>query len=201
MYDLGDNTVGIKTFLGEYNSSTLEIPSIINGKVVVEIGKSSFANNFYGNNLIESIKLPNTLVCVRDYAFENCKTLEDVIVSNDCQLEKLKDYAFYDCENLNYFELPETITDVGENVFLNCNKLTQYGYNNYYLYDLGSINCRSGEFNDSHYLSNGYSMFLSFELECLTRYDFTIESYNQINIALYDDDLNIANTIDRCNFC
>lgn len=191
VYDLGDNTVGIKTFLGEYNSSTLEIPSIINGKVVVEIGKSSFANNFYGNNLIESIKLPNTLVCVRDFAFENCKTLEDVIVSNDCQLEKLKDYAFYDCENLNYFELPETITDVGENVFLNCNKLTQYGYNNYYLYDLGSINCRSGEFNDSHYLSNGYSMFLSFELECLTRYDFTIESYNQINIALYDDDLNV----------
>lgn len=190
-YKVSDTEIGIKTILKSTSEETLIIPSSINGKTVVEIADSAFSNDFNGNYSIKSVVIPSSIKRIGKNAFEDCIYLENVSFASDSQLEQVGDYAFFNCLVLNTVLMPSTVTSLGDFVFLNCEKLTQYSYNNYMFYNLESLNCRSTPYSNSHYLDKGYSMYLSFELECPSRYDFNVESEEQINILLYDENMNI----------
>lgn len=190
-YKVSDNEIGIKTILITTSEETLIIPSSINGKTVVEIADSAFSNNFNGNNSIKSVVIPSSIKKIGKNAFEDCIYLENVSFTSNSQLEQVGDYAFFNCLVLNSVLMPSTVTSLGDFVFLNCEKLTQYSYNNYMFYNVGKLNCRSTPYSNFHYLDKGYSMYFSFELECPSRYDFNVESNNQINILLYDENMNI----------
>lgn len=190
-YIVNDTEIGIKTILKNTNEESLIIPSSIDGKTVVEIANYAFSNNFNGNTSIKSIVVPNTIRKIGNNAFENCIYIENVSFSSNSQLNFLGNYAFMNCTNLNMVLIPSTVSTIGDFIFLNCENLKQYSYNNNTFYNIGSLNCRSSTYSNTHFLDKGYSMFLSFYLECSSRYDFNVESDEQINILLYDEEMNI----------
>lgn len=117
--------------------------------------------------------------------------MENVSFQSNSQLEQIGDYAFLNCKALNTVLMPSSVTSLGDFIFLNCENSTQYSYNNYMFYIVGSLNCRSNPYSNNLYLDKGYSMYLSFVLECPSRYDFNVSSEDQINILLYDNEMNI----------
>ena len=76
--------------------AVVEIPAVINGKPVVEIGIS---------------------------AFENCKHLTEVVVPEGVM--ELGIYAFSDCGKLRSVHLPETLKRIGWSAFSGCKMLTE----------------------------------------------------------------------------
>lgn len=65
---------------------------------------------FYGMK-IKSLELPDTVLEIKDSAFENCDRLRDVRLGNN--LKKIGDSAFEWCENLRYMPMPASVRQVG----------------------------------------------------------------------------------------
>ena len=84
---------------------TLTFPSTLK-----EIG--SFA--FYYSKITEAI-LPDNMTNIGEGAFEYCSFLESVNYPNG--LNYVPDNCFYNCENLNTFELHNGITRIGQSAF------------------------------------------------------------------------------------
>ncbi|MCH5296680.1 MAG: leucine-rich repeat protein [Ruminococcus sp.] len=71
-------------------SSSVTIPSTVNGCNVTEIMSYSFQNN----SSIVTITVPNTVIKINDYAFYNCKNLTKMIYKN----KNMKwGYSFVEC--------------------------------------------------------------------------------------------------------
>ena len=59
---------------------------------------------------------------VKDYAFQNCHNLEEVVYTRD--IVSIGSYAFSDCTSLPAFDVPDTVTSIGSYAFQNCTSLT-----------------------------------------------------------------------------
>ena len=66
--------------------------------------------------------IPAQIQTIQPYAFQYCTNLE-VIVIADGFLNTIGPYAFEGCSRLSLIYLPDTLVSVGQNAFLNCNKL------------------------------------------------------------------------------
>ena len=77
---------------------------------VKEIGRAAFAET-----AIEDIILPNSVIVVGDYAFSNCTQLISVTLSDN--LEKVADYMFGGCVNLQRTNIPASVLVIGEFAF------------------------------------------------------------------------------------
>ena len=69
---------------------------------------------FYKCTLLESIKLPSTLVEIGDSAFRDCHNLREVVFNDG--LQKVGFRAFGDCSSLENVTLPSTIVEIGTNL-------------------------------------------------------------------------------------
>ena len=90
---------------------------------IVEIGFGAFS----GCSELKSIAFPSTLTSLgsRYYNFESfygCVSLKTVDFSNT-KIEKLPDYAFKSCYNLEEVRFPATLTEVGAYAFAYCDSL------------------------------------------------------------------------------
>jgi len=65
---------------------------------------------FHGMKM-KSLVLPNSVVEIKDSAFENCGCLRDVYLGNN--LKKIGNSAFEWCENLRYMPIPASVRQVG----------------------------------------------------------------------------------------
>ena len=65
---------------------------------------------FHGMNM-NSLVLPDSVVEIKDSAFENCGCLRDVYLGNN--LKKIGNSAFEWCENLRYMPIPASVQQVG----------------------------------------------------------------------------------------
>lgn len=65
---------------------------------------------FYGMKMT-SLVLPDSVVEIKDSAFENCDRLRDVYLGNN--LKKVGNSAFEWCENLRYMPIPASVRQVG----------------------------------------------------------------------------------------
>ena len=90
---------------------------------------------FYNCQSLSNIKLLSTTEYIGDYAFTNCKNLtsmhEDNILS-DIQfwkLNKIGDYAFASCDSLTVFNIPPSISSLGQHMFDNCSSLSNININ------------------------------------------------------------------------
>lgn len=86
-------------------------------RYVVEIDKSSCQLK---NNL-RSVYLPDTIVNIYDYAFQQCPALEKVHLSQS--LKTIGDYVFRECTSLERIVLPDSLGSLGANAFLDCTSL------------------------------------------------------------------------------
>jgi len=77
--------------------------------------------NFWGCQSLESIKLPSTLIELKDCAFQNCRNLKEVVLNEG--LRKIGDSVFHQCVSLESINLPSTVTRIGQRVFIKCHSL------------------------------------------------------------------------------
>ena len=83
---------------------------------VVQIGFGAFAGSD-----IRSISLPKTLTYIDSRAFQGCKSLEKVIITDG--LEEADNFCFADCVSLKSISLPQTLKQLGKWMFKGCTEL------------------------------------------------------------------------------
>lgn len=69
-------------------------------------------------------RIPASTAKIPAFAFEDCKSLEEVIFEANSRCIAIDEYAFWGCENLKKINLPPSVTTLGEGVFKNCRSLT-----------------------------------------------------------------------------
>ena len=82
--------------------SALAIPHTIDGHTVVAIGDGAFRGSCLVN-----VTIPDTITEIGGRAFEECKQLSSVQLSNN--LERLDSYAFANCTSLTSIRIPKSL--------------------------------------------------------------------------------------------
>ncbi|MDO4413611.1 MAG: leucine-rich repeat protein [Erysipelotrichaceae bacterium] len=102
---------GLKT-IGKYALSakltSIEIP----GSVEV-IEKYAF-----GSSGLTSVVLPESLIEIQDEAFSSCTNLKDATI-NSTVLKTVGYRVFANCKSLEYIDLPDSVEEIGREVFCN----------------------------------------------------------------------------------
>ena len=95
------------------NISDVVIPSEVEGVTVVAIGASAF----YNHRDITHVTIPNTIMEIRDKAFDWCVDLEDVdFQGSESSLVSIGNYAF-ECCGLTSITIPEGVVSIGSYAF------------------------------------------------------------------------------------
>ena len=117
-----DNKTDTYTVTGYKSSGATDItlPSTYNGKAVTSIGKSAFS----GSEILESVKIPESIETVGALAFSNCKKLKNVTFEGTSKLKELDTGVFSGCEALTGINLPAGIAKIGFRAFSGCSAIT-----------------------------------------------------------------------------
>ena len=92
----------------------VNVPPMIGGRKVVEIGKKAFEDC----RSLTSITLPEGVTSIGNSAFYNCDSLANITLPES--LTSLGNFAFYNCGSLANITLPESLTSIGAWTFINC---------------------------------------------------------------------------------
>ena len=106
-----ENTITLLRIYGE--SPVISVPSMVDGYEVTEIGPYCFSAV---NKLSDDKKIQGTNEIAGAF-------LERIILPDT--VNKIGDYAFYNCRNLVELVIDEGLTQIGSDVFKNCFKLTR----------------------------------------------------------------------------
>lgn len=79
-------------------------------------------NSFNGCTKLRSIKLPDNITNINNYAFKNCSLLSSLVIPNS--VTSIAEGAFNGCSALGSLELSENLTTIGKNCFAGCSNLT-----------------------------------------------------------------------------
>ena len=112
---LDDGTVSVSKYVG--NDSSLQIPSIIDGKKVTKIGKNAFSFC----NIVKDVTIPDGVTSIDDHAFLWCKNLANIALPD--RLTSIGASAFYGCESLSSIAIPGSVTLIDSEAFRYCKKL------------------------------------------------------------------------------
>lgn len=116
-YIISDSEIGISSYIGERTKSELVIPQYIDGKKVVAIGDSAFANNFNDEATITSITIPSSVRVIGKHAFFNNKNITNITFEEGSQLTTIEERAFANLPNVTQFTLPSKVNYIGEGAF------------------------------------------------------------------------------------
>ena len=106
--------IGIRAFTGCKNLKTVELPT------GVELYMSVFSHSGLESIELKDVKLRDIII------FYNCKQLKSVTIKGDTTV--IPDLTFKDCIDLTHVELPETLEQVGYDVFYRCRKLRKIDF-------------------------------------------------------------------------
>ena len=88
-----------------------------------QVGGGWTSGVFKGSNTT-SITLPQTLIRIGDYAFEDCSGLTGALdLSNCTSLTSIGEWAFYGCSGLASITLPSSLISIGDSAFGGCTGL------------------------------------------------------------------------------
>ena len=108
--------VGIKITDYVGDETDVEIPSEINGKPVLSIGKCAFINK----NVV-NVKISDTVLIIEDGAFYGCKQLETITLSENLLMILKKAFSY--CGNLKEITIPNGVIELFPCTFESCKKL------------------------------------------------------------------------------
>lgn len=144
IYSVSGNTI---TGLTDYGKSLtgLNIPSVIDGKLVTSIGDSAFRGcteftsitvpdsvtsigvyAFSGCAGLTSITIPDSVTSLGELAFSNCTGLTSVTIGNG--VTSISNQAFSGCSGLTSITIPDSVTSIGTDAFYKCEKPTSIYY-------------------------------------------------------------------------
>lgn len=119
--DSNENVVNLKCNTTS-KIGAVTIPSTIDGKTVISIGKENYQKGAFENCAgITSVTIPNTIAIIGYNAFYNCTGLKTVTIPNS--VTKISDSAFYNCAGLTTITFSENLTSIGASTFSNCKGL------------------------------------------------------------------------------
>ena len=99
----------------------LEIPSTyIYGGEKFKITKVE-NNCFLLTQSLVSIKLPDSITEIGEYAFWECKNLETIQIPDS--VEKIRESAFWECESLKDIQIPKKLKKIEKDTFKSCKSL------------------------------------------------------------------------------
>ncbi len=103
----------------DYSVTKAVIPNSIGGKSVTGIGEDAFRNHVI--SYLTSIKIPNSVISIGNYAFYGCDFLTNVEIPDS--VTSIGDSAFSYCKSLTSIEIPNSVTNIGEEAFCACSSL------------------------------------------------------------------------------
>ena len=95
------------------------------------IGYRAFENC----RMLQEITIPATVTEIDDSAFDNCRSLSavhfggsteeqaDDPAASQCALQRIGNWAFYNCHQLQELNIPEGVTEIGDAAFYGCSYL------------------------------------------------------------------------------
>lgn len=106
-----------------YDGTNLSDIENSNDPLDIEVaeGVESLDNIFQHNNMIRSVKLPETIKTIGENEFEGCENLESVTIPKG--LEEIGAYAFQDCKNLKEIYIPANVTEMKIGALRGCENL------------------------------------------------------------------------------
>lgn len=89
-----------------------------------------FAHHIFSDEETEitDLVIPDGVIAIAQYAFQNCSSLTSVNISNS--VTSIGNYAFCDCTNLRLVTIPESVTSIGSYAFRGCYFATESFVNN-----------------------------------------------------------------------
>lgn len=105
-----------------YEINASEVPDTLTTLIVGGTVEAVPAYGFYDCNSIECIHLPETVKTIEKFAFWGCSELTYLNLS-DTSLEVVGDRAMTNCASLLRFDLPASVTAIGEAVVEGCGSL------------------------------------------------------------------------------
>ena len=88
-------------------------------RIVVEEGITEVGERaFYWNINCTELCLPESLIAIREYGFNNLQNLKGVTLPSNLRI--IEFCAFSECTSLESITLPDSVTTVGTNAFSNC---------------------------------------------------------------------------------
>ena len=79
-------------------------------------------NAFLGLENLAKVTLPDSLVQIKEAAFQRCTSLTKITFPNG--IASIEAHVFNNCSNLLNFTMPDRVTSIGEGAFYKCNRLT-----------------------------------------------------------------------------
>lgn len=104
------------------NDESVVIPETVNYNNATYSVVSIRVGYYAGlGNEVRKITLPSSLKKIGDFAFYNCKKIEEVIIPKN--VTSIGEYAFYQCQSLESVEIPSSVTSIGNYAFTGCTDL------------------------------------------------------------------------------
>jgi hypothetical protein len=72
---------------------------------------------------IENIYIPSSVETIGKMLFYNSEKLTEITFAHNTRITKIDDYAFANCTNIQFLDIPKSVTTIGAYAFMNCNKL------------------------------------------------------------------------------
>lgn len=117
-YVTNDGGITITGYTGA--GGAVDIPSVITGLPVTQIGGSAFS--FAG--ALDSITIPDSVTNLGDFAFDSCPALEAVTVSSG--VTNIGEGVFVDCFSLTSVTCRGAITSIGDDAFASDSELSSF---------------------------------------------------------------------------
>lgn len=87
-----------------------------------DAAKFAYTGHMGDNSILQTIKLPQGITDIRDYAFNHCSSLTSI--DFPVALNTIGNYAFFGCSLLKSIEIPSGVTGIGAGAFGNCSSLS-----------------------------------------------------------------------------
>ena len=108
---VGEKLMGYNDNKYKTKFTTLNIPSVIDGKTITSIGNNAFRNNVS----LTSITIPSSVTAIGGFAFYDCVALTSITIPNS--VTSIESSAFASCVDLTSVTIPNSVTSIGVSAF------------------------------------------------------------------------------------
>ncbi|MDE7161155.1 MAG: leucine-rich repeat domain-containing protein, partial [Anaeroplasmataceae bacterium] len=109
------------------------------GQLVIGVNADGSFRYGVDNHEAETIGFRASTETIGQHAFENCKSLEEVVLPTGDQFDTIANAAFKGCSSITEINIPENIVQINDQAFENCIKVEEVNFSeNGKLDDIGS---------------------------------------------------------------